>query len=52
MNTVVTQQRKYFNTHATKDLKFRLEQLKKFQNILKSNEKLIYEAIYKDFKKI
>jgi aldehyde dehydrogenase (NAD+) len=51
MNTVLSQQRIFFNTHATRDLKFRLEQLKKLQNILKSNEELICDAIYKDFKK-
>ena len=47
----VSKQRKFFNTHATKDLKFRIEQLKKLENILKANENLIYEGIYQDFKK-
>ncbi len=51
MYQLVAQQRNYFNTHETKDLKFRSQQLKKLQDILKSNEKIIYEGIYKDFKK-
>lgn len=51
MYQLVSKQRKFFNTHATKDLKFRLEQLKKLENILKANENLIYEGIYQDFKK-
>jgi len=51
MNQIVETQRKYFNTHETKELKFRLSQLAKLEEILKSNEKLMYEAIYKDFKK-
>ncbi len=51
MNKIVSTQRKYFNTHETKELNFRLSQLVKLEGILKSNEKLLYEAIYKDFKK-
>ena len=51
MEKIVNQQRQYFNTHETKNLKFRLTQLNKLENILKSNEKLLFEAIYKDFKK-
>ena len=41
----------YFNTNATKDVDFRINQLKKFSLILKTNEGLLDEAIYKDFKK-
>jgi len=51
MNQLITQQRNYFNTHETKGLKFRLAQLSKLDTLLKSNEKLMFEAIYKDFKK-
>ncbi len=51
MNKLVSQQRNYFNTHETKDLKFRLVQLNKLKSVLESNEKLMYEAIYNDFKK-
>ncbi len=51
MNKIVSTQRAYFNTHETKEIKFRLKQLTKLDSFLKSNEKLLYEAIYKDFKK-
>ncbi len=51
MQQLVSQQRTYFNTHKTKDLKFRLAQLNKLDALLKSNEKLLYKAIYLDFKK-
>ena len=51
MKYLVQKQRNYFNTHETKDIKFRLQQLKKLELLLKANEKNIYEAIYKDFKK-
>lgn len=51
MQQLVSQQRAYFKTHKTKELVFRLQQLNKLQEVLKSNEKSIFEAIYKDFKK-
>lgn len=51
MYQLVENQHQYFNTHKTKNLKFRLNQLQKLEAVLKSNEKEIYKAIYKDFKK-
>ncbi|MCF6214054.1 MAG: aldehyde dehydrogenase [Flavobacteriaceae bacterium] len=51
MCQLVENQHQYFNTHKTKNLKFRLKQLQKLEDVLKSNEKEIYKAIYKDFKK-
>ena len=51
MNQLVSQQRTYFNSHETKNLAFRIAQLNKLDVLLKSNEKLLYEAIYSDFKK-
>ncbi len=51
MNQLISKQRTYFNTHETKELKFRIEQLNKLDALLKSNENLLYEAIYSDFKK-
>ena len=51
MKWIVSAQRSFFNTHATKDIHFRRKQLKVLQNALKKNEELLYEAIYKDFKK-
>ena len=48
---LVNSQLEYFNTNATKDVNFRISMLKKLLNILKTNESLMDEAIYKDFKK-
>ena len=47
----ISAQRYFYNTHATKDISFRRRQLKVLQNAIKQNEFLLYEAIYKDFKK-
>ena len=51
MEQIVDSQRAFFNTHATHDLNFRVQQLQKFKKILKENEELLYKAIYADFKK-
>lgn len=44
-------QKTFFNNHATKDLYFRKAQLQKLKKVVKSNEKLLYDAIYQDFGK-
>lgn len=51
MKEIIAQQRTFFNTHATKELSFRLDQLKKLRDMLKAHEQQLDEAIYKDFKK-
>jgi aldehyde dehydrogenase (NAD+) len=51
MYQIVENQRTFFNTHATKDFSFRLKHLITLGKVLKENEKEIYDAIYKDFKK-
>lgn len=51
MNWIISAQRNFINTHTTKDIHYRRKQLKVLQNALKQNETLLYEAIYKDFKK-
>ena len=48
---ILRQQKSFFNSHKTKDLSFRKEQLKQFKKVIKSNEKLLYEAIFQDFGK-
>lgn len=48
---LVKSQLDFFNTNITKDIKFRIKQLKKLKIVLKNNEKLLDEAIYKDFRK-
>ena len=51
MNDIVSKQRAFFYTHKTKAIQFRLAQLNKVETLLKSNEDLLYQAIYEDFKK-
>lgn len=51
MKQFVQQQKAFFNTHATKNIDFRIKQLNTFEAVLKSNETLLNEAIYADFKK-
>ncbi len=51
MQQLIQQQRDFFNTNTTKSIAFRKQQLQKLYNIIKSNEQLLYDAIYKDFKK-
>ena len=51
METVINQQKQYFNTNATKPVAFRLDQLKKLKAVLKENEQYLTEAVYKDFQK-
>lgn len=51
MQEIVTKQRRYFNSNQTKDLNFRIEQLKKLKQLLQENEQRMEEAIYADFSK-
>lgn len=51
MQQLVLQQKRFFQTHATKTISFRIQQLDLLNSVLKENESLLYEAIYEDFKK-
>jgi aldehyde dehydrogenase (NAD+) len=51
MEALVKLQRQYFNSNATKPVAFRIAQLKKLNELIYSNEKLLREAIYKDYGK-
>lgn len=51
LEQVFHNQGEFFKTGKTLDLDFRKAQLKKLENILKASENLLYEAIYKDFRK-
>lgn len=44
-------QKEFFNSHQTKNIAFRKENLLKLKNLLKAKENQLYEAIYKDFRK-
>ena len=48
---LVENQRCFFNTNKTKEINFRIEQLKKLKTVLKENELMLYASIQKDFKK-
>lgn len=51
MQQIVEFQRDFFNAQATKSIDFRIKKLKQFETMLKQNEQLLFDAIYKDFKK-
>lgn len=51
INELVQSQRAYFNTHITRNITFRINQLQKLAQILKDNEQELQQAIYSDFKK-
>lgn len=44
-------QKQFFNTNTTKDIQFRIQQLKILKNALQINENKILEALYKDLGK-
>jgi aldehyde dehydrogenase (NAD+) len=48
---IVNAQRLFFDSNATKNIEFRILQLKKLRTLLQSNESKLYDAIYLDFKK-
>jgi aldehyde dehydrogenase (NAD+) len=48
---IIKKQRNFFNSNSTKSLYYRKKQLVKLLHILKSNEEILNEAIFKDFKK-
>lgn len=51
MQELVSLQKKFFQTDATKEVYFRIVQLRKLESLLRENEDFLHEAIYKDFKK-
>ena len=51
IKNVVDNQRQYFRSKETLPISFRLEQLKKFEALIKRYEDDLYEAIYNDFGK-
>ena len=51
MKSVPDIQREYFNQNHTKPVEFRIQQLKKLRELLKTEEKLLYDAVYTDFRK-
>lgn len=46
-----SKQQAFFNSNKTKDVSFRIGQLKKFRKLIKENEGELYKAIFEDFGK-
>jgi aldehyde dehydrogenase (NAD+) len=44
-------QNDFFNTNATKDLQFRKQILNRLLTVVRTNEQLIFDAIYSDLRK-
>ena len=51
IKVLLEKQRLFFNSNSTKDIAFRIGQLKKLREVLKQHEAALYKAIYADFKK-
>jgi aldehyde dehydrogenase (NAD+) len=51
METLLKEHKKYFHTGITKDISFRIRQLKKLKEAIKKYEKDILSALYKDLRK-
>lgn len=51
LSDILRQQKQFFNSHKTKDIGFRKQQLKKLKEVIKRNEKNLSEAVYRDFGK-
>ncbi|MEN9302305.1 MAG: hypothetical protein RL264_734 [Bacteroidota bacterium] len=51
LDTILEKQRAFFNSNATKDVRFRIEQLKKLKGALKKYETEIADALKKDLNK-
>ena len=51
MKELIQSHRHFFNANTTKDVEFRIKQLKKFYTVIKANEAYLMQAIHDDFKK-
>lgn len=50
-DSIIKKQEALFSANQSKNIQFRIVQLKKLMKVLKENETLLNEALYKDFKK-
>ncbi len=51
ISAVIQKQRDFFESNVTRDIAFRIEQLKKFRKAIQQQEEAIYAALNADFKK-
>lgn len=48
---IFNSQKEFFNSNETRDINFRINNLRKLKNIIKENEEAIMDALYKDLRK-
>lgn len=48
---IINNQKEFYLTHKTKDVDYRIDQLKKFRKVIEKNQDKLFEAIQKDFGK-
>jgi aldehyde dehydrogenase (NAD+) len=51
INSLIAKQQAYFKTGVTKEVNWRIQQIKKLLGLISKNEKAIAEALYKDLNK-
>ncbi|NQU86435.1 MAG: aldehyde dehydrogenase [Mariniphaga sp.] len=51
ISVILEKQDIFFQTHITRDIRFRINQLKKLKQALIENEQVVYEALWKDLRK-
>ncbi len=51
IKNIISRQKDFFNSNKTKEVRFRMEQLKKIKSLIKANEDKLFKAIYEDFGK-
>ncbi|MEY2799126.1 MAG: hypothetical protein RI934_114 [Bacteroidota bacterium] len=51
MKQLIQKQRDFFNSNQSKNIDFRITQLKKLKKVIQANEQILNEAIYADFQK-
>ena len=51
LKELLDRQRDFFESNTTRDVDYRIKQLKKLKKALQVNEQEIYTALYTDFKK-
>jgi acyl-CoA reductase-like NAD-dependent aldehyde dehydrogenase len=51
MSTLIEKQKEFFNSGKTLPLEFRIGQLKRLKDSIERNERIIFEALYKDLRK-
>ena len=51
LKEIINKQRDFFNTNATKSVKYRIKMLQRLKEVIRNNEVAILSALYKDLLK-